>query len=97
MAPVYEAVLRKLNVGPDSTLLDVGCGAGLFCALATQLGATIKGLDAAQGLIKIARERVPQGDFRVRETVREALIPFKTSSGSYELSNRFRYLIAISE
>jgi SAM-dependent methyltransferase len=64
---VYEAVLRKLNVGPDSMLLDVGCGAGLFCALAAQLGATIKGLDAAQGLIEIAKKRVPQGDFRVGE------------------------------
>ncbi|MEE8216386.1 MAG: class I SAM-dependent methyltransferase [Acidiferrobacterales bacterium] len=64
---VYEAVLRKLHVGPDSTLLDVGCGAGLFCVLAAQLGATIKGLDAAQGLIEIAIERVPQGDFRVGE------------------------------
>lgn len=64
---VYEAVLRKANVGADTSLLDVGCGAGLFCAMAAALGVNITGLDAAQALLDIARERVPNGEFHVGE------------------------------
>ena len=30
--PVYDAVLEALDPKPGLRLLDVGCGAGLFCA-----------------------------------------------------------------
>lgn len=63
-APLYEAVLHKTTVGPDATLLDVGCGAGMFCQMAAKLGARVSGLDATEPLLAIARERVPDGDFR---------------------------------
>ena len=32
--PIYEHMLRQLHVGPGARLLDVGCGAGLFCKMA---------------------------------------------------------------
>jgi 2-polyprenyl-3-methyl-5-hydroxy-6-metoxy-1,4-benzoquinol methylase len=65
LVPVYEAVLHQTRVGPEPALLDVGCGAGLFCEMAATLGAQVSGIDAAQALIAIAKERVPHGDFRV--------------------------------
>src|SRR5690348_567281 len=65
--PIYEAVLRRLDVGSKHALLDVGCGSGMFCAMAAGRGARITGIDAAPALIRIAQQRVPGGDFHVGE------------------------------
>lgn len=65
--PHYEAVLDAIDAGPGTHLLDAGCGSGLAAALAAKRGARVSGLDAAEGLIAIARERLPEGDFRVGE------------------------------
>lgn len=65
--PLYRAVLQKTQLGAGTALLDVGCGSGMFCEMAARLGARISGLDASEPLVAIARERVPNGDFRVGE------------------------------
>jgi len=65
--PLYEAVLRRLGVGEGVSVADVGCGSGIFCGMAAGRGARVGGVDAAEALIAIARERVPEGDFRVGE------------------------------
>jgi SAM-dependent methyltransferase len=67
LEPSYEKLLRETGVGAGTTFLDIGCGSGMFCQLAAQLGARVSGLDAAESLLAIARERVPQGDFRTGE------------------------------
>jgi SAM-dependent methyltransferase len=46
-------------------VLDVGCGAGAFCAFAASRGALVAGADAAPDRIATARARVPNGDFEV--------------------------------
>jgi SAM-dependent methyltransferase len=48
-----------------SRLLDAGCGGGGASVLAHERGAKVSGLDAAEGLVALASERVPTGDFRV--------------------------------
>ena len=63
--PVWEAMLNAAQVGPGTRLFDAGCGAGGTSILAAQRGAHVSGLDASEALITIARERIPQGDFRV--------------------------------
>lgn len=65
--PLYEAVIGKTGLGENAAVLDVGCGAGLFCALAAGRGARVCGLDAAAALLAIAKARVPRGDFREGE------------------------------
>lgn len=65
--PLYETVLRKVGLGAGGSVADIGCGSGVFCAMAARLGAKVSGIDAAEALIAIARERVPEGDFRVGE------------------------------
>jgi 2-polyprenyl-3-methyl-5-hydroxy-6-metoxy-1,4-benzoquinol methylase len=65
--PLFEAVSQKTGVGANTALLDIGCGSGVFCEMAAKLGAQVSGLDAAEPLLAIARERVPQGDFRAGE------------------------------
>jgi SAM-dependent methyltransferase len=65
--PLFEAVLRKTALGPGLSVLDIGCGSGLFCQMAMLLGAQVSGLDASQALLDIARQRAPHGDFRLGE------------------------------
>jgi SAM-dependent methyltransferase len=57
--PLYEAALDDLGIGAGKRVLDVGCGAGLFTALAAARGATVAGIDAAAALVAIAQERLP--------------------------------------
>lgn len=63
-AAAYHAVLAHAGVGPGTRHLDVGCGAGMAATLSASLGATVAGIDAAEPLLEIARERTPLGDFR---------------------------------
>jgi SAM-dependent methyltransferase len=63
--PLWEAMLEVALVGSGTRFLDVGCGGGGSSVLAAERGAQVSGLDAAEGLIAISRERVPNGDFRV--------------------------------
>jgi SAM-dependent methyltransferase len=63
--PLYKSVFDRIGISRGTHLLDVGCGAGLAAQLAAQLGAQVTGIDVAPAFIEIARERVPDGDFRV--------------------------------
>ena len=62
--PLFEAVLDAARVGPGARLLDVGCGSGLTLVLAGARGARPSGLDISPGLLRIARERLPEADLR---------------------------------
>jgi len=62
---VLIALFARLGVGPDTTLLDIACGSGLAVRIADGMGATVGGIDAAEDLIAIARERTPTADLRV--------------------------------
>jgi len=62
---VYEHVLDRARIGPGTTVLDCGCGAGRFVALATQRGAVAAGIDASSELVEIAAKRTPAADIRV--------------------------------
>jgi SAM-dependent methyltransferase len=59
MRPMFEAALEALAVGPETRLLDVGCGSGLALRLAADRGADVTGLDASAGLLAHARRRLP--------------------------------------
>jgi SAM-dependent methyltransferase len=63
--PAREVVLEQAAVGPGTRFLDMGCGTGELCVLAAARGATVSGIDAAEGMIEIARRRVPGADLRV--------------------------------
>ena len=62
---VLLALFPKLGVGPGTSLLDIACGAGLAVRIADGMGATVSGIDAAEGLVAVARERTPGADLRV--------------------------------
>jgi SAM-dependent methyltransferase len=60
--PVYEAVFERTRVGVGVRYLDVGCGSGMAARLAAERGAQVSGIDAAEGLLAIARSRLPNAD-----------------------------------
>jgi SAM-dependent methyltransferase len=60
--PTYEEAIRHAGIGPGQTVLDVGCGTGVFLRAAADHGATVCGIDASAALLEIARERVPDAD-----------------------------------
>jgi ubiquinone/menaquinone biosynthesis C-methylase UbiE len=64
-APAREALADATGIGPGMRVLDIGCGSGELCALAAERGAEAAGIDAAEGMIEIARRRVPDADLRV--------------------------------
>jgi SAM-dependent methyltransferase len=78
-APLWEALLDATMVGAGTRLLDAGCGAGGASLLAARRGAQVNGLDAAEALLAIARQRVPDGDFRLGDV---AELPY--GDGSFD-------------
>src|SRR3954470_16997688 len=63
--PVYEDALRSIGLQPGLRVLDVGCGTGVFLRMCADRGALVSGLDAAPGLLELARARVPEADLRL--------------------------------
>jgi SAM-dependent methyltransferase len=64
-APARDAVAHAAGLTAGMSVLDVGCGSGEFCALGAARGARVSGIDAAAGLVEIARDDVPHADLRV--------------------------------
>jgi SAM-dependent methyltransferase len=61
--PMYKKALERLDLSEDTLLLDAGCGSGLFSSMAIETGAQVIGIDAAPGLLEVARKRNPQNNF----------------------------------
>jgi SAM-dependent methyltransferase len=64
-AAEWEAVADAAGVGEGTSLLDLGCGDGAFCAFAARRGAIVHGLDLEPDAIARALEAVPGGDLRL--------------------------------
>ena len=73
--PLYERVLAGVPEG--ASVLDVGCGPGVFAAFATKRGLTVTGIDADRSAIAAARREVPEATFEVGDAHQLA--------GSYDL------------
>ena len=61
----WQAVADAAGIGEGTSLLDLGCGSGAFCAFAAARGAIVHGLDAEPDSISQAMEAVPGGEFRL--------------------------------
>lgn len=58
LVPLYEAVYERLETGPGTQVLGLGCGSGLALLLAAERGAAVHGLDTDQARLDLARERL---------------------------------------
>ena len=85
--PAWTTAIERTNTGPGSTVLDLGCGSGEFCALATEAGAHATGVDASHEMIKLARTTAPAAEFHVR-----ALGPLPWQDGTFDVVTAFNAL-----
>lgn len=61
--PVHTRVLELAGVGPGTSVLDLGCGAGEFARAAVDRGAAVTGIDVDRFAVTTAAARVPEGRF----------------------------------
>jgi ubiquinone/menaquinone biosynthesis C-methylase UbiE len=57
--PLYQEVLKHIDLDEEKMILDAGCGSGLFLTMASSTGARVVGIDAAPGLLEITKQRLP--------------------------------------
>ncbi|GGS01902.1 hypothetical protein GCM10010269_46030 [Streptomyces humidus] len=73
LVPLYEAVHERLDVGPGTRLLSLGCGSGLALLMAASRGAALTGVESSSpARLALARERLlrENGGARARADVR---------------------------
>jgi len=66
--PLYDEVLRQARVGHGARVLDVGCDGGEALLAAIELGTEPVGVEASEGLVEVARRRLPTTKIEVGET-----------------------------
>jgi SAM-dependent methyltransferase len=75
-SPLHAAVLDATAVGPGTTLLDLGCGTGVFARAATDRGARVTGIDLDPRAVARAAAEVPEGRFVVGDALEPPTGPF---------------------
>lgn len=50
-----DFIVQSVDI-TDTAILDIGCGAGILSEALAQLGASVTGIDAGEGVIKVAQE-----------------------------------------
>ena len=63
LRPVAREVIRRADLRAGESVLDIGTGTGTAAGLATGDGRQVIGVDAASGMLKIARRDVPGVEF----------------------------------
>ncbi|GAA3583921.1 SAM-dependent methyltransferase [Streptomyces osmaniensis] len=59
LVPLYEAVYERLEVGPGTRLLGLGCGSGLALLMAASRGAAVAGVESdCPERLTLARQRL---------------------------------------
>lgn len=79
-APLYARVLDRAGVGPGTTLLDLGCGAGEFARATADRGATVTGIDIDPSAVMACAARVPEGNFRTGDAHEPPAGPFDVAA-----------------
>jgi SAM-dependent methyltransferase len=69
---------RKLN---GEKVLDLGCGYGWYTDYFSRIGGNVVGIDGAEAMLDIARNRSPAGSFVLADITR----PLPFSSGSFDI------------
>jgi SAM-dependent methyltransferase len=75
-APLHARVLDLAGVGAGTTLLDLGCGPGVFARAAVERGALVTGVDADPTVVAAAERAVPGARFRVGDAEQPPPGPF---------------------
>lgn len=72
IADVHKTVIERLNLAPGERFLDIACGTGRVCELASSTGATVVGVDLAPALIDVAKRRAEERGLHIDYSVGDA-------------------------
>ena len=75
LLPEYRRVLETLGLEPELTVLDLATGTGTLAAAFAERGHRVAGIDFAARLLRRARRRLPQADFRLMDLADLPQIP----------------------
>ena len=65
---IEQPIVREILAGlPTGVALDAACGTGRHAAYLASLGHTVIGVDSSPGMLAVAREKVPDGEFHEAE------------------------------
>jgi 2-polyprenyl-6-hydroxyphenyl methylase / 3-demethylubiquinone-9 3-methyltransferase len=88
LAFIRDNILKHLKPSTNDTkslenitVLDVGCGGGLLCEPMSRMGATVKGIDATEENIQLARLHAEQTGLCIDYEV----APAEEQSGTYDV------------
>jgi SAM-dependent methyltransferase len=79
-APLHAAVLDATAVGPGTSVLDLGCGAGRFARAAADRGARVTGIDTDPAAVALAAAAVPGAAFAVADAIDPPPGPFDVAA-----------------
>jgi ubiquinone/menaquinone biosynthesis C-methylase UbiE len=74
----WEPVLAALQLTPEDSLLDVGCGGGVFLRRALESGCSTTGVDHSRAMVQLARQ-ITEGEVPVVEAEADRM-PFPGGS-----------------
>jgi len=77
---VIKSVEKELNLSSFETIIDIGCGTGALCSVLTDKGLSVIGIDPADKMLEIARNKQENRDISfIQADVLEGL-PFEDNS-----------------
>jgi len=75
LLPEYRRVLETLDLEPELSVLDLATGTGTLAAAFAERGHRVAGIDFAARLLRRARRRLPQADFRLMDLANLPQLP----------------------
>jgi ubiquinone/menaquinone biosynthesis C-methylase UbiE len=75
LLPEYRQALETLSLDPGLSVLDLATGTGTLAAAFAERGHRVAGIDFAARLLRRARRRLPQADFRLMDLADLPLLP----------------------
>ena len=85
-------MLGRVGAGRFERALDVGCGEGRFCRMLRAAGVAATGIDPTPGLLEVARQRDPSGDYRAGAAER-----LEFEAASFDLVVSYLTLVDIAD
>ncbi|MEU3982200.1 methyltransferase domain-containing protein [Streptomyces sp. NPDC026672] len=74
LVPLHETVHERLEVGPGTRVLGLGCGSGLALLTAGSRGAEVTGVDSRPELLALARQRLQPDPWGARARARARVV-----------------------
>src|SRR5829696_221114 len=85
-APGILEILDQSRI-PESLVVDLGCGSGLWARELVDTGYRVLGIDISEAMVEISRRRVPEAEFRVGSLFDADIPPCATVTAISEVLN----------